>query len=611
MKYFRLLTILVAIAIMSGCASSLAADWSRGHAAYVQKRYPEAIKYFKKAVAIEPMDGRNHWWLLLAYYYNGQYQEAIESGKRVIELKADMSGGNTWNLLALSYNELSQMEPAIQAIKKAIEINPTEPVYFANLSSFYNQNGQYDDAITAAKRVIELKPDYAIAYNNIGVACGKKKQYREAFKSLKRAVEIDPKFVTAYANMGNFYTEIFEYEKAAQVYSQATELEPKNGDYYFNISFCYYCMGKYDDALSAVNRYVNLNTFTGIGITFEIENGLPVVKTVLKRAPAEKVDIRVGDKIIKIDGKPTKDWDNAKVTEHLRGEAGTGVKLLITKADDKEPLEKIVTRELITNANCGLRSLIQRGKGAIEEALNDSQQAFDLYPSNRWAQYSAGAAYFDKGQYDQAIQILVQVKDIAEAKIMLATAYAKQGKTKEAIDTYMNIPAEELSPKNVPLWNGRAALLATLAPVLKSHREKAGKLESQGRFQDALSELSRALLIAEDNEAKEIMAALFQIARKIPPELPEEAHKHHVRAKISLEEGNFENAVSELKQALQLAPYSARLYFDTALICAELKNYREAISYMKIYIQAAPDASDVRASKDEIIKWELLMEKEK
>jgi hypothetical protein len=30
---------------------------------------------------------------------------------------------------------------------------------------------------------------------------------------------------------------------------------------------------------------------------------------------------------------------------------------------------------------------------------------------------------------------------------------------------------------------------------------------------------------------------------------------------------------------------------------------------MKIYLQAAPDAPNARAAKDEIIKWELMLEK--
>lgn len=54
--------------------------------------------------------------------------------------------------------------------------------------------------------------------------------------------------------------------------------------------------------------------------------------------------------------------------------------------------------------------------------------------------------------------------------------------------------------------------------------------------------------------------------------------------------------------------FSARLYFNIALIEAKLEHYQNAIRYMNIYLEAA---SDARAAKNEIIKWEMLVEKAK
>ncbi|HLA04899.1 MAG TPA: tetratricopeptide repeat protein, partial [Syntrophales bacterium] len=94
-------------------------------------------------------------------------------------------------------------------------------------------------------------------------------------------------------------------------------------------------------------------------------------------------------------------------------------------------------------------------------------------------------------------------------------------------------------------------------------------------------------------------------------EVPEDARKYALRSEVLVKEGNFEQAATELKKAIQIAPYAARLYYNSALINAELKKYPEAIRHMKIYLKAAPDAPDARAAKDEIIKWEFMMEKRK
>ena len=117
----------------------------------------------------------------------------------------------------------------------------------------------------------------------------------------------------------------------------------------------------------------------------------------------------------------------------------------------------------------------------------------------------------------------------------------------------------------------------------------------------------------DDKEAGEVRNSIFQMVRRMPqpPEMSEDVRKRVLRGEILVKEGDHEGAISEIKKAIRLAPFSARLYFNTALIYGELKDYPEAIRCMKIYLQAAPDAPNARAAKDEIIKWELLMERGK
>lgn len=82
-----------------------------------------------------------------------------------------------------------------------------------------------------------------------------------------------------------------------------------------------------------------------------------------------------------------------------------------------------------------------------------------------------------------------------------------------------------------------------------------------------------------------------------------------MRGETLVKEGSYKEASSEFNKAIKLAPFSARLYFNSALVCVKFEDYAEAIRNMKIYLQAAPDAPNARAAKDEIIKWELMLEK--
>ena len=163
----------------------------------------------------------------------------------------------------------------------------------------------------------------------------------------------------------------------------------------------------------------------------------------------------------------------------------------------------------------------------------------------------------------------------------------------------------------MPLWSDRIALLEVFKPFIIAKIQNAATLKSQGRYKEALQELGDVLKVADDKTSKEICGSIYRIMSMDPrlSELPEVARKYALRGDVLTEEGKFEEAVNEYRQAIQAAPYIANLYFNTSMIYRELKRYTQAIRYMKTYLQLAPEAPNVRATQDQIYKWEFKMEK--
>ena len=593
--------------------------------AYDKTEANNAITHFKRATELYPQDGDNFIWLGVAYWTNGQYQEAIDVCKQSLSLPHTQSWESTiWNVLAQSQSELGRIDEAISSQKKVVGLAPDDTGSFVGLSAVYFQNKQYDEAITAAKMAIELKSDNAVAYNHLGAAYGMKKQYDEAIKALQKSIEILPKAPGNYTWMGRILMDKNAYNEAEKALKKGIEASPSEPTLHASLASAYCRMGRYDDAIASVNKAIELQTITGIGIDIAIESGCPVVKGVRDVSPAKNAGILAGDWIIKIDGKSTKGWNSEQVVQTLGGTSGTQVVLTIARRNARtgmwSNIDKTVTRETFTKEaalSFGLRSLVYRYKGGLEAvALQDAEKAYSLDSANDWARLSLGASYLDRGKNDEAIKLFSQVKDSPKARILEATAYAKQGKMKEAVNVYLSIPEEEISSKNIPLMNDRMALLQTFKPIVKEHRDKARSFEAKGQYKEALSELSEALKTADDTEVQDIQETIFSMIRRNPllsefSELPEDARKYVLRAELLVKEGNFEPAAAEYKKAIQIAPYAARLYYNSALINAELKKYPEAIRHMNIYLKAAPDAPDARAAKDEIYKWEFMMEKGK
>ena len=92
------------------------------------------------------------------------------------------------------------------------------------------------------------------------------------------------------------------------------------------------------EELALLKRNLN-NSFTGIGISFEITKEGIVVKDVMKDAPAEAAGIKTGDIILEIDGK-TYTTTNS-VRKAITGKVGDPVVLKIKRGTEKKDIKVI------------------------------------------------------------------------------------------------------------------------------------------------------------------------------------------------------------------------------------------------------------------------------
>ncbi len=137
--------------------------------------------------------------------------------------------------------------------------------------------------------------------------------------------------------------------------------------------------------------------FEGIGIQFEIVNGILTVVTAIPGTPAEQKGLQAGDKIIKIDGADTKGITQEQVFSKLRGPRGSLVHVTIQRPGigdllevdiirDKIPLYSVDTKFMI-NKETGyirLNRFAETTDSEVEQALREleekgmSQLVFDL-----------------------------------------------------------------------------------------------------------------------------------------------------------------------------------------------------------------------------------------
>ena len=100
--------------------------------------------------------------------------------------------------------------------------------------------------------------------------------------------------------------------------------------------------------MKAMNEPLEGN-FDGIGVEFALINDTLTINSTIPGGPSEKVEIRAGDKFIKVDDKVIAGTGLTieKVHSYLRGPKGTKVKVSVARKGVPELLEFVITRDKI------------------------------------------------------------------------------------------------------------------------------------------------------------------------------------------------------------------------------------------------------------------------
>lgn len=120
--------------------------------------------------------------------------------------------------------------------------------------------------------------------------------------------------------------------------------------------------------------------YGGVGIEIGVR-GRDKVLTVISAmddSPAQRVGIRSGDRIIQIDTVVTQGFSTSDAARWLRGEPGTQVKLLIERTGSSEPIEFVITRNVIEIKDVPYAGFVQPGVGYIKLAHFSRSAAEEL-----------------------------------------------------------------------------------------------------------------------------------------------------------------------------------------------------------------------------------------
>ena len=119
--------------------------------------------------------------------------------------------------------------------------------------------------------------------------------------------------------------------------------------------------------------------FGGLGIEVGMEDGVIKVISPIEDTPADKAGVRAGDLIIKLDETQVKDLTLNEAVRLMRGKRGTKILLTIMRANQDEPLEISVTRDVIRVKSVRSR-VLEPGYGYIRISSFQAKRHAMLLP---------------------------------------------------------------------------------------------------------------------------------------------------------------------------------------------------------------------------------------
>ena len=116
-------------------------------------------------------------------------------------------------------------EKAVESYSKAINLDPSNAIYFSNRAAAYSMMGDHFNALEDAKQSCKLNPSYAKAYNRVGKAHLALGEPEEAIVAFTKALELDPKDLNVKSSLES------ACRAASGESEEITKTEPKGSQF--------------------------------------------------------------------------------------------------------------------------------------------------------------------------------------------------------------------------------------------------------------------------------------------------------------------------------------------------------------------------------------------
>jgi tetratricopeptide (TPR) repeat protein len=102
---------------------------------------------------------------------------------------------------ALAFEDAGRLSEAEETYRRAVALDPLEPVLYFNLGNVLYGLGQLPESLVSLQEAVRLDPRYAEAWNNLGNVQAELGQHDDAMRAFRRSLLLIPGYELAQANL--------------------------------------------------------------------------------------------------------------------------------------------------------------------------------------------------------------------------------------------------------------------------------------------------------------------------------------------------------------------------------------------------------------------------
>lgn len=219
-------------------------------------RLDDASAIYQQLLTDNPDDADAAHLLGLVHYRNSDFDSAIRLIQGAVERDPDnpIYHANLGNVL----KDAGRLTDAIAAYRRALELNPGDAAIHNNLGYVLQVSGIMDEGIGYYRKAISLRPDNHRAHYNLGNALFLTGKSEDAIAAFREAVRLNPRFADVWDHLGTALQRLGRAAEAEACFRRRIEIDPDSADAYHTLALDLQQQGRIDEAFACYQRAIAL-----------------------------------------------------------------------------------------------------------------------------------------------------------------------------------------------------------------------------------------------------------------------------------------------------------------------------------------------------------------